>query len=155
MADGHTPEIRKDARLRIRVQRMTVTAHQFENNEEPSLIFSVKSKAIKDVRESILLGSHDGEAEKPAFSSFIGFDSKMLSKTHCKFTYYYGRWWIKDLKSTWGTFVNGERLSPERIESGLWGVKSGDVIQLGSSLEGETREEFRPERMELRFETVD
>jgi hypothetical protein len=39
-----------------------------------------------------------------------------------------GAWWIEDLRSTNGTYVNGTRLAPESPAI----LRSGDVLQLGT-----------------------
>lgn len=36
--------------------------------------------------------------------------------------------YIKDLRSSNGTFVNGDRLSPEGVESEPWELKNEDVV---------------------------
>src|SRR6185437_761084 len=46
------------------------------------------------------------------------FDSKVLSRQHAEiWAERNGKVWIRDVKSSNGTFVNGQRLSPENRES--------------------------------------
>ncbi|KAF5352156.1 hypothetical protein D9758_009262 [Tetrapyrgos nigripes] len=43
---------------------------------------------------------------------------------------------IRDLKSYNGTFINGERLSQEGLESEPFGLKSNDIGELGIDIVG-------------------
>ncbi|MBU1896428.1 FHA domain-containing protein, partial [Myxococcota bacterium] len=54
-------------------------------------------------------------------------DEDMVSRRHTKIATYHGQIVIQDLKSTNGTFVNGERVTVARL-------KVGDRILVGSSL---------------------
>lgn len=51
---------------------------------------------------------------------------KGISRKHCKFIYKRGKWWIKDLNSTNGTYLNGTKIDEEII-------KENDVILCGIS----------------------
>ena len=53
----------------------------------------------------------------------------MLSRQHCGITLTNGTRYIHDLGSRTGTYVNGERISPERM-AGKKELKDGDVINL-------------------------
>ncbi|KAL0958532.1 hypothetical protein HGRIS_000673 [Hohenbuehelia grisea] len=44
---------------------------------------------------------------------------------------------IKDVKSSNGTFINGERLSPEGVESESFELKSDDIVEFGIDIVGE------------------
>lgn len=48
------------------------------------------------------------------------FDSKVLSRMHAEVWCQDGKMFIKDVKSSNGTFINGERLSPEAQESDVF-----------------------------------
>uniref|UniRef100_A0AAR5PGI2 FHA domain-containing protein n=1 Tax=Dendroctonus ponderosae TaxID=77166 RepID=A0AAR5PGI2_DENPD len=62
---------------------------------------------------------------KPTSTNAI-FDCKVLSKHHALLWYDNGKFYIQDTKSSNGTFVNSNRLSPEVYE-----IHSGDIIQFG------------------------
>ncbi|KAJ7057327.1 hypothetical protein C8F01DRAFT_991851, partial [Mycena amicta] len=47
---------------------------------------------------------------------------------------------IRDVKSSNGTFVNGERLSLEGVESAPWKVRSDDILEFGIDIIGEQGE---------------
>ncbi|KAK6341984.1 hypothetical protein TWF730_001465 [Orbilia blumenaviensis] len=67
------------------------------------------------------------------------FDSKVLSRQHAevwaeKGT---GRVFIRDVKSSNGTFVNGSRLSPENRDSEPHEIRAEDILELGIDIVGE------------------
>ena len=49
-----------------------------------------------------------------------------VSRAHARFVYESGRWSIIDLKSRWGTFVNGVRLTPDRETP----LGEGDLVRI-------------------------
>ncbi|KAL0573780.1 hypothetical protein V5O48_008167 [Marasmius crinis-equi] len=65
------------------------------------------------------------------------FDSKVLSRQHAEVWEEGGKIFIGDTKSSNGTFVNGERLSPEGLQSDPYELKSDDVVELGLNIVGE------------------
>lgn len=75
----------------------------------------------------------------PAADNVI-FDSKVLSRTHAEIWYNDGKVYIKDTKSSNGTFVNDVRLSISGAESEPYELKNGDKLKLGVDvLENNTR----------------
>uniref|UniRef100_A0A5S6R0W3 FHA domain-containing protein n=1 Tax=Trichuris muris TaxID=70415 RepID=A0A5S6R0W3_TRIMR len=67
------------------------------------------------------------------------FDCKVLSRTHAVLWYEDGSFFIKDTKSSNGTFVNGQRLSKGSEESAPHEVFSGDIVQLGVEIVENTK----------------
>ncbi|KIY72964.1 SMAD/FHA domain-containing protein [Cylindrobasidium torrendii FP15055 ss-10] len=65
------------------------------------------------------------------------FDSKVLSRAHAEIWEDGGKIFIKDVKSSNGTFINGERLSAEGIESEPNELKSDDIVEFGIDIVGE------------------
>ncbi|GAA5905174.1 hypothetical protein JCM6882_000400 [Rhodosporidiobolus microsporus] len=59
------------------------------------------------------------------------FDSKVLSRMHAEVWSEDGKVFIKDVKSSNGTFINGERLSPESSESDVFELHTDDVVEFG------------------------
>ncbi|KAJ3083803.1 hypothetical protein HDU99_006026 [Rhizoclosmatium hyalinum] len=59
------------------------------------------------------------------------FDSKVLSRNHAEIWFEAGKVWIKDVKSSNGTFINGVRLSEEGQPSGPHELKTGDTVEFG------------------------
>lgn len=66
------------------------------------------------------------------------FDSKVLSRQHAEiWADANGRIWIRDVKSSNGTFVNGTRLSPENRESEATELRQHDSLELGIDIVSE------------------
>jgi hypothetical protein len=70
------------------------------------------------------------------FNAF--FDSKVLSRQHAEiWADRSGKIWIRDIKSSNGTFVNGNRLSPENRESEPQELQTADHLELGIDIVSE------------------
>lgn len=67
---------------------------------------------------------------RPASNNGI-FDCKVLSRNHAVVWYENGKFYLKDTKSSNGTFINNQRLSRGGEESAPREVFSGDHIQFG------------------------
>jgi len=66
------------------------------------------------------------------------FDSKVLSRQHAEvWADRSGKIWIRDVKSSNGTFVNGQRLSPENRESEPHELRQHDTLELGIDIVSE------------------
>ncbi|KAH8116852.1 hypothetical protein DFH11DRAFT_1505549 [Phellopilus nigrolimitatus] len=65
------------------------------------------------------------------------FDSKVLSRQHAEVWEESNKIFIKDVKSSNGTFINGERLSAEGVESEPYELKSDDIVEFGIDIVGE------------------
>ncbi|KAG1802998.1 SMAD/FHA domain-containing protein [Suillus variegatus] len=65
------------------------------------------------------------------------FDSMLLSRQHAEIWEDSGKIYIKDVKSSNGTFINGERLSPEGVESEPFELKNDDIVEFGIDIIGE------------------
>ncbi|KAH9888564.1 hypothetical protein C8Q73DRAFT_807850, partial [Cubamyces lactineus] len=71
------------------------------------------------------------------------FDSKVLSRQHAEVWEDNGKIFIKDVKSSNGTFIKGERLSPERLGSDRGSPRQTTSSRLVStSLVKTTRQSF-------------
>jgi len=55
----------------------------------------------------------------------VEIDEPFVSSEHAELAIENGRWWVRDLGSTNGTFVNGQDV---RVPTG---VKPGDIVQFG------------------------
>lgn len=66
------------------------------------------------------------------------FDSKVLSRQHAEtWADGNGKIWIRDVKSSNGTFVNGQRLSAENKDSDPHELREQDVLELGIDIVSE------------------
>ncbi|KAJ7875006.1 SMAD/FHA domain-containing protein, partial [Mycena olivaceomarginata] len=76
--------------------------------------------------------------QKSAPSAANGvFESRVLSRQHAEAWVENGRVLIRDVKSSNGTFVNGDRLSPEGVESEPYELRSDDILEFGIDIVGE------------------
>lgn len=128
---------------------ITFLPHQDPRSSRPSLIFPPVTRTLKHPSSIIRVGRyseretiiHSGPNEVDAAP--VGFKSKVVSRKHCEFWFSEGKWWIKDVKSSSGTFLNHIRLSPANQESKPYQVNDGDVIQLGIDFRGGEEQIFR------------
>ncbi|ORX82619.1 SMAD/FHA domain-containing protein [Basidiobolus meristosporus CBS 931.73] len=65
------------------------------------------------------------------------FNSQVLSRTHAEVWYENGKVYVKDLKSSNGTYLNSQRLSPDSCESAPFELKTGDTLEFGIDVESE------------------
>lgn len=80
----------------------------------------------------------------------VVFKSKVVSRTHgCFKVDSQGNWYIKDVKSSSGTFLNHQRLSPASSLSKDTPLRDGDILQLGMDFRGGTEEIYRCVRMRI------
>jgi pSer/pThr/pTyr-binding forkhead associated (FHA) protein len=55
----------------------------------------------------------------------LRLDDPAVSSSHARLSYHHGHWWIEDLRSRNGTFVNDERLAQAQV------IVSGDQLRFG------------------------
>ncbi|ROT38449.1 SMAD/FHA domain-containing protein [Sodiomyces alkalinus F11] len=121
----------------------------------PSLSFSPIARTLPTGTEQIRVGRYSERDAQPNVpsnvpsSSPVGFKSKVVSRRHCEFWYEGGKWYIKDVKSSSGTFLNHIRLSPPGTESKPFPVNDGDIVQLGIDFKGGEEMIFRCVKMRL------
>lgn len=124
-------------------------------SQRPSLHFSPVSRTLPSGNEVIRVGRYSERDSQPAVpanvpsSAPVGFKSKVVSRRHCEFWYEEGKWYIRDVKSSSGTFLNHIRLSPPGQESKPFPVNDGDVVQLGIDFKGGEEMIFRCVKMRL------
>lgn len=82
------------------------------------------------------------------------FDSKVLSRQHAEVwaDKSSGRVWIRDIKSSNGTFVNGQRLSQENQDSEPHELRAEDVLELGIDIVGEDNKTIVHHKVAARVE---
>jgi hypothetical protein len=84
----------------------------------PALILqSEGAKTYRFIKPEVVIGrdpSHD-----------IALSDKTVSTQHARFSYHHKQWWLEDLDSTNGTFLNQEQVSSPVV------VASGDHIRCG------------------------
>eukprot|EP00842_Homolaphlyctis_polyrhiza_P004572 jgi/Hompol1/5115/HPOL_004192-RA len=84
---------------------------------------------------SVIIGRlvDPNDASNPA--NALKFTSKVVSRRHAQIVFQDGKLFLQDIKSSSGTFLNEQRLSPQSVESPLFQIKSGDIIRLGEDCE--------------------
>lgn len=122
---------------------------EVRSNGRQSLNFVPVSRTLPDEEAIIRVGRYSeregipnpnptGPSDAP-----VGFKSKVVSRKHCEFSCSGGQWFIKDVASSSGTFLNHIRLSPPNTESKPFPVKDGDIVQLGIDFRGGEEMIFR------------
>lgn len=119
--------------------------HVETRSSRPSLHFSALSRTLKTPNSVVKVGRYserDIIKDEPNTLP-VGFKSKVVSRRHCEFWCTDGQWYIKDVKSSSGTFLNHVRLSSPGVESRPYPVNDGDVVQLGIDFKGGEEVIFR------------
>lgn len=123
--------------------------HQDPRSNRPSLSFPATSRTLPHEDCVIRVGRYSERDINPnppqhtPSSAPVGFKSKVVSRRHCEFWCSQGQWYIKDAKSSSGTFLNHIRLSQPSAESKPFPVHDGDVVQLGIDFRGGEEMIFR------------
>lgn len=99
--------------------------------------FERKTISVPFLPETLRIGRQTNAKTVPTpINGF--FDSKVLSRQHAEiWADRQGKIWIRDVKSSNGTFVNGSRLSQENRESDPHELQSGDHLELGIDIVSE------------------
>lgn len=115
-----------------------------------ALTFTPIERILKTGDEVIRVGRYSEKDNQPsardpsgANTAPVGFKSKVVSRRHCEFWYDNGQWFVKDVKSSSGTFLNHIRLSAPGAESRAFPLYDGDVLQLGIDFKGGEEPIFR------------
>ncbi|KAF2692047.1 hypothetical protein K458DRAFT_438304 [Lentithecium fluviatile CBS 122367] len=81
------------------------------------------------------------------------FDSKVLSRSHAEiWADRNGKIWIRDVKSSNGTFVNGSRLSQENRDSDPHELREQDMLELGIDIVSEDQKTIVHHKVAARVE---
>lgn len=147
-AGSSTPDFLPSIRL---------SAYYDPRSTRPSLTFPPISRTLPTGSETIRVGRYS-ERDSQSMSNVpnnqpsaaaVGFKSKVVSRRHCQFWYENGKWFIKDVKSSSGTFLNHIRLSPPSQESKAFPINDGDIVQLGIDFKGGEEMIFRCVKMRV------
>ena len=80
--------------------------------------------------ELLMVGRHTDRLVNEHPTAIV-FRSKVVSRNHAKIWFTNGQWYLQDVGSSSGTFLNHIRLSPPNAESAPYAIKDGDIVQLG------------------------
>ncbi|KAG8631086.1 hypothetical protein KVT40_000226 [Elsinoe batatas] len=130
--------------------------HHETRSSRPSLTFPIVSRSLQNEDAIIRVGRYserDNQAaaaeDSPNAVAPVGFKSKVVSRRHCEFWCSNNQWYIKDVKSSSGTFLNHVRLSAAGTESRPYPVNDGDIVQLGIDFKGGEEVIFRCVKMRV------
>ncbi|KAF9897305.1 hypothetical protein BX616_005832, partial [Lobosporangium transversale] len=91
--------------------------------------FALKSLELPE-NTRVKIGRQTGVTTAPNPSNGY-FDSKVLSRVHAEVWAENGKVFIRDVKSSNGTFLNGKRLSAENVESEPFVLNQNDHLEFG------------------------
>ncbi|PFH56059.1 hypothetical protein XA68_17130 [Ophiocordyceps unilateralis] len=99
--------------------------------------FERKTIAVPFAPDSLRIGRQTNQKTVPTPTNGF-FDSKVLSRQHAEiYAERNGKVYIRDVKSSNGTFVNGTRLSQENRESEPHELQTADHLELGIDIVSE------------------
>jgi hypothetical protein len=120
-------------------------SHNLHHPERPSKLFDFDPiyRILPTGYETLRIGRCSASDVKPydprrfLSAAPISFQSKSVSHQHCEVWSSNGQWWIRDVGSSGGTFLNGQRLSAdaEGLDSGSsppYRLRDNDLPELGS-----------------------
>ena len=94
---------------------------------QPELVFSAMKAPIhleyRITKPEFIIGKTAGSVD-----GVIGFN-KAVSRVHCKVVYQSGTYYIVDLGSANGTFINSTRIAAQQMQP----IKNGDIVRLANS----------------------
>ncbi|OLY84779.1 putative E3 ubiquitin-protein ligase dma1 [Smittium mucronatum] len=87
----------------------------------------------RDVPESLVLKVGRFTEKFSHQLSRVAFKSKVVSRSHAEIWSENGEFFLRDTKSSSGTFLNHMRLAPPGVESRPYPLKDGDILHTGFS----------------------
>lgn len=121
-----------------------------------TLCFEAICRNVKDGDAPLRIGrftdrSGMGVAAANAITSNrLAFKSKVVSRAHAEiWVDADGKFFIKDTKSSSGTFLNHARLSAANTESKPHQIKDGDILQLGVDYQGGTEDIYKSVKIRI------
>lgn len=120
-----------------------------------SLRFDVFNREIKEGDAPLRIGRFTERSTGPGagnnnLNGKIAFRSKVVSRAHAEmWVESGGRFFIRDTKSSSGTFLNHVRLSPANAESPPRQVRDGDIVQLGVDYQGGAEDIYKSVKIRI------
>jgi hypothetical protein len=114
--------------------------------------FERKTISVPTYPDVIKIGRQTNAKTVPSpYNGF--FDSKVLSRSHAEiWADRNGQVWIRDVKSSNGTFINGQRLSQENKDSDPKEISDGDSLELGIDIVSEDQKTVVHHKVAARVE---
>ena len=101
-----------------------------------------------DLIQPVKIGRQVSAGDPPLPHNGI-FNSPVLSRNHALIFFENGKVYIKDTRSSNGTYLNGNRLSAESTESAIHELHSGDILEFGVDFADEETPKGRYEHFEI------
>ncbi len=118
-----------DTQDKRRENKTTVDEQRTNSSDTEKTVIISSFLILKNSLFSILVKS--GEIVGRHFNGAEHLQQyKTVSRKHAKFTEEFREWYIEDLNSTNGTYLNGEKLEPGK----KYKIKNGDMIALSSEV---------------------
>ena len=121
-----------------------------------SLRFDAISRDLKEGDPSLRIGRFTDRtglglaAVNALGSNKLAFKSKVVSRAHAEiWVESGGRFFVKDTKSSSGTFLNHVRLSLANTESRPFQIKDGDILQLGVDYQGGAEDIYKSVKIKI------
>lgn len=117
--------------------------------------FERKTLVLPFYPEVLKLGRQTSPKNAPAPDNGF-FDSRVLSRSHAEVwaDRVTGKVWIKDSKSSNGTYINFLRLGNEKSESEPHELKKNDILELGIDITNDDRTSFVHRKISARVERI-
>ncbi|KAJ2732480.1 hypothetical protein IW152_003756 [Coemansia sp. BCRC 34962] len=133
-----------DSATEVRVPHIRIVPHIVDVRH--CLYFDVMNR---DVGEGSVLKVGRFTEKVSQQMSRIAFKSKVVSRSHAEIWTESGQFFIKDTKSSSGTFLNHMRLSPPGQESRPHPLHDGDILQLGVDYQGGSVDTYKCVKIRL------
>lgn len=113
------------------LQELKQQGDKLATQKMPEIILSIKidqgNETIRQFSQPQIMIGRDPNCD-------LSMMDEALSAHHARLAYHHGQWWLEDLNSTNGTFLNHERLTTPAVVIGGDQFKCGNTvfgIQLG------------------------
>ncbi|KAI0292005.1 hypothetical protein BC826DRAFT_911904 [Russula brevipes] len=138
----------------------TATSHRIRLvphlDSRRSLRFEPITRDVVEADPALRIGRFTERSGQPVSqanalnSNKLAFKSKVVSRAHAEvWCELGGKFFIKDTKSSSGTFLNHIRLSAANQDSRPYELKDGDTLQLGVDYQGGTEDIFKCVRIRV------
>ncbi|SJL08945.1 uncharacterized protein ARMOST_12320 [Armillaria ostoyae] len=121
-----------------------------------SLRFDAISRDVKEGDTPLRIGRFTDRsgiglaAVNALHNNKVAFKSKVVSRAHAEiWVDSNARFFVKDTKSSSGTFLNHVRLSPANTESRPHQIKDGDILQLGVDYQGGAEDIYKSVKIRI------
>jgi len=126
-------------------------------DSQPSFSFEAIERELKEGDPALRIGRHvqDLSGSGPASVNALGtdmldFKSKVVSRRHAEiWVEDGGKFFIRDTKSSSGTFLRSVRLSAANTESQPFQIKDGDILHLGVDYQGGVEDIYRSVKVRI------